>query len=260
MALASALAKLAAHWPPVTVSLVGAGPGDPGLITAKGLARLLAAEVVLYDYLAAPELLALLPEGTETVCVGKRAGAHSVPQEQINQLLLAYAQAGKRVVRLKGGDPFIFGRGAEELQTLTDAGIDFEVVPGVTAAAGCSAYAGIPLTHRDAAQTVVFITGQSRYGGKEPDWAALARPHQTLVIYMGLLTSEQIQQQLVSNGRDPATPVALIERGTTTAQRVRLTHLGQLAASVRHEQIASPGLIVIGEVVALAPQLGWFAP
>lgn len=260
MTLTAALDTLSAHWPPVTVSLIGAGPGDPGLITVKGLSRLLAAEVVLYDYLAAPELLALLPTTTETVCVGKRAGAHSVPQEQINDLLLTYASAGRRVVRLKGGDPFTFGRGAEELETLAGAGIDFEVVPGVTAAAGCSAYAGIPLTHRDCAQTVIFITGQIRYGGKEPDWVALARPAQTLVIYMGLLKSESIQQQLLDNGRDPATPVAIIERGTTTAQRVRLAQLDTLADTINREQIASPGLIVIGEVVALAPKLEWFAP
>ncbi|OIN09631.1 siroheme synthase CysG [Oceanisphaera psychrotolerans] len=238
------------------VILVGAGPGDPDLLTIKALNELQKAEVVLFDQLVSEEILALIRPEAELISVGKKAGHHSVPQDQINQLLLEQAQAGKRVVRLKGGDPFMFGRGAEELQILKAAGIRYQVVPGITAAAGATAYAGIPLTHRDHAQSAVFITGHTKKDGKEPDWASLARGRQTLVIYMGLMRSAHIQQRLVEHGLDEATPVALIERGTTARQRVvrgELRELGVLA-----EQVESPALMVIGEVAALADSLAWF--
>ena len=238
------------------VVLVGAGPGDPGLLTLKALQQIQQAEVVLYDQLVSPEILDLVRRDATLVSVGKKAGAHSVPQEETNRLLVEYARAGNRVVRLKGGDPFMFGRGGEELEVLAEEGIPFSVVPGITAAAGATAYAGIPLTHRDHAQSAVFITGHCQKEGKEPDWQQLAATNQTLVIYMGLMRSEHIQQQLVSHGRSSATPIAIIERGTTARQRVltgTLDELAELAA-----QAVSPSLIVIGEVVALRKQLAWF--
>ncbi|GHA25182.1 siroheme synthase CysG [Oceanisphaera arctica] len=240
------------------VILVGSGPGDPDLLTIKALNELQKAEVVLFDQLVSEEILALIRPEAELISVGKKAGHHSVPQDQINQLLVEQAQAGKRVVRLKGGDPFMFGRGAEELQSLKAAGIRYQVVPGITAAAGATAYAGIPLTHRDHAQSAVFITGHSKKDGKEPDWASLARGRQTLVIYMGLMRSAHIQQQLIEHGLDAATPVALIERGTTVHQRVVRGELRELGALA--EQVVSPSLMVIGEVAALADSLAWFNP
>ncbi|MGO1247624.1 MAG: siroheme synthase CysG [Oceanisphaera sp.] len=238
------------------VILVGAGPGDPDLLTVKALNELQKAEVVLYDQLVSPEIMALIRPEAELIAVGKKAGHHSVPQEQINTLLVAQAQSGKRVVRLKGGDPFMFGRGAEELQVLKAAGIRFQVVPGITAAAGATAYAGIPLTHRDHAQSAVFITGHSKQDGKEPNWASLAQSRQTLVIYMGLMRSGHIQQRLIEHGLAPGTPVALIERGTTPQQRVVRGNLSELGALA--EQVVSPSLMVIGEVAALADSLAWF--
>ena len=190
------------------------------------------------------------------VCVGKKAGFHSVPQEQTNRLIVEYAQQGKRVVRLKGGDPFVFGRGAEELEVLAEAGIDFQVVPGITAAAGATAYAGIPLTHRDYAQTAMFITGHLKPDGKQLDWSTLARGNQTLVIYMGLMKSSHIQQQLLDHGRAPDTPIAIIERGTQATQKVLTGQLHELADLAQHA--ASPSLIVVGEVVKLSHKLAWF--
>lgn len=240
------------------VILVGAGPGDPDLLTIKALNELQKADVVLFDQLVSEEILALIRPEAELIAVGKKAGHHSVPQEQINRLLVEQARAGKRVVRLKGGDPFMFGRGAEELQSLKAAGIRYQVVPGITAAAGATAYAGIPLTHRDHAQSAVFITGHCKQDGAEPDWASLARGRQTLVIYMGLMRSAHIRQQLMQHGLDGATPVALIERGTTVRQKVirgRLRELAELA-----ERVESPALMVIGEVAALADSLAWFRP
>ncbi|MEB6607071.1 MULTISPECIES: siroheme synthase CysG [Aeromonas] len=238
------------------VVLVGAGPGDPGLLTLKALQQIQQAEVVLYDQLVSPEILDLVRRDATLVSVGKKAGAHSVPQEETNRLLVTFAKAGNRVVRLKGGDPFMFGRGGEELEVLAEEGIPFSVVPGITAAAGATAYAGIPLTHRDHAQSAVFITGHCQKEGKEPDWQQLAATNQTLVIYMGLMRSEHIQQQLVSHGRSAATPIAIIERGTTARQRVLTGTLADLAELA--EQAVSPSLIVIGEVVALRKRLAWF--
>ncbi|USD34102.1 MULTISPECIES: uroporphyrinogen-III C-methyltransferase [Vibrio] len=241
---------------PGEVALIGAGPGDLELLTIKALRFLQQADVVLYDYLVSDEIMALVPSDTILVCVGKRAGHHSVPQEKTNQLLVDFAQQGHRVVRIKGGDPFIFGRGGEELEVLADAGVSFHVVPGITAAAGATAYAGIPLTHRDYAQTAMFITGHLKADSDQMDWSTLARGNQTLVIYMGLMKSEYIQGQLIEHGRSPDTPIAIIERGTQSCQKVFKGQLSQLATLAQDAE--SPSLIVIGEVVSLSEKLTWF--
>ncbi|QXX07968.1 uroporphyrinogen-III C-methyltransferase [Vibrio neptunius] len=238
------------------VALIGAGPGDFELLTIKALRFLQQADVVLYDYLVSDEIMALVPSDTILVCVGKRAGHHSVPQDKTNQLLVDFAQRGHRVVRIKGGDPFIFGRGGEELEVLADAGVSFHVVPGITAAAGATAYAGIPLTHRDYAQTAMFITGHLKAESDQMDWSTLARGNQTLVIYMGLMKSEYIQGQLIEHGRSPETPIAIIERGTQSCQKVFKGQLSQLATLAKDAE--SPSLIVIGEVVSLSEKLTWF--
>ncbi|WP_171965537.1 siroheme synthase CysG [Cronobacter sakazakii] len=238
------------------VVLVGAGPGDPGLLTLKGLQQIQQADIVVYDRLVSDEIMNLVRRDADRVFVGKRAGYHCVPQEEINQILLREAQRGKRVVRLKGGDPFIFGRGGEELETLCDAGIPFSVVPGITAASGCSAYAGLPLTHRDYAQSVRLITGHLKNGG-EFDWHNLAAEKQTLVFYMGLNQAAAIQEKLIEHGMDPQMPVALVENGTSVKQRVVagvLTELGALA-----QRVESPSLIIVGRVVALRDKLNWFS-
>ncbi|MBF4840263.1 uroporphyrinogen-III C-methyltransferase [Cronobacter sakazakii] len=238
------------------VVLVGAGPGDPGLLTLKGLQQIQQADIVVYDRLVSDEIMNLVRRDADRVFVGKRAGYHYVPQEEINQILLREAQRGKRVVRLKGGDPFIFGRGGEELETLCDAGIPFSVVPGITAASGCSAYAGLPLTHRDYAQSVRLITGHLKNGG-EFDWHNLAAEKQTLVFYMGLNQAAAIQEKLIEHGMDPQMPVALVENGTSVKQRVVagvLTELGALA-----QRVESPSLIIVGRVVALRDKLNWFS-
>jgi uroporphyrin-III C-methyltransferase len=240
------------------VALIGAGPGDVELLTLKALRFLQQADVVLYDYLVSEDILALIPATTQLVCVGKRAGAHSVPQDQTNQLLVEFALSGQRVVRIKGGDPFIFGRGGEELEVLADAGVIFHVVPGITAAAGATAYAGIPLTHRDYAQSAMFITGHLKAETDQMDWSTLARGNQTLVIYMGLMKSEHIQSQLIEHGRHPDTPVAIIERGTQSSQKVFKGQLAQLAELSQGAE--SPSLIVVGEVVSLSDKLAWFEP
>ncbi|EJK2993149.1 uroporphyrinogen-III C-methyltransferase [Vibrio cholerae] len=238
------------------VALVGAGPGDPELLTVKALSYLQQADVVLYDYLVSDEIMALIPSETILVCVGKRAGHHSVPQEKTNQLLVDFARQGYRVVRIKGGDPFMFGRGGEELEVLFEAGVKFQVVPGITAAAGATAYAGIPLTHRDYAQSALFVTGHLKAQAEDLDWSTLARGKQTLVIYMGLSNAAAIAEQLQLHGRQASTPVAIIERGTQANQQVLIGTLQTLPnlASQAH----SPALIVVGEVVALAAKLHWF--
>ncbi|CCF08373.1 uroporphyrinogen-III C-methyltransferase [Pantoea ananatis] len=238
------------------IILVGAGPGDSGLLTLRGLQVMQLADVVLYDHLVSDEVLDLVRRDADRICVGKRASAHLLPQDEINQLMVQLAQKGKRVVRLKGGDPFIFGRGGEELQAAQQAGIPFQVVPGVTAAAGATAYAGIPLTHRDYAQSVLFITGHCRPDGDDIDWPSLARARQTLAIYMGAVKAAHISQQLILHGRAASTPVAVIGRGTRPDQQVltgTLEQLETLAASA-----PSPALLVIGEVVNLHGQLAWF--
>ncbi|HDZ9335978.1 uroporphyrinogen-III C-methyltransferase [Vibrio cholerae] len=238
------------------VALVGAGPGDPELLTVKALSYLQQAEVVLYDYLVSDEIMALIPSETILVCVGKRAGHHSVPQEKTNQLLVDFARQGYRVVRIKGGDPFMFGRGGEELEVLFEAGVKFQVVPGITAAAGATAYAGIPLTHRDYAQSALFVTGHLKAQAEDLDWSTLARGKQTLVIYMGLSNAAAIAEQLQLHGRQASTPVAIIERGTQVNQQVLIGTLQTLPSLASQAQ--SPALIVVGEVVALAAKLHWF--
>ena len=240
------------------VWLVGAGPGDPELLTLKALQCMQQADVVVYDYLVSEPIMQLVRRDAELICVGKKAGAHSVAQEDTNNLLVSLALSGKKVCRLKGGDPFIFGRGAEEIEVLLPHGIAFQVVPGITAAAGCAAYAGIALTHRDYAQTVQFVTGHCRKDGTEPDWSSLAKPNQTLAIYMGLMKAEHIQQQLLQAGRAAETPVAIIENGTRPEQRVFTGQLAELAALIEQQQVQSPALLIIGEVVALQSQLAWF--
>lgn len=242
------------------VTLVGAGPGDPELLTLKALKRLQVADVILYDRLVSQEILAMANPRAQRLYVGKARSQHSVPQEGINQALVEWARESKRVVRLKGGDPFIFGRGGEELETLAQAGITFEVVPGITAASGCAAYAGIPLTHRDHAQSVRFVTGHLKNGTCELDWQTLARPGQTLVFYMGLGSLEIICERLQAHGVPDDTPMALIEQGTTARQRVHLGSLATLPGSVERERIEPPTLIVVGGVVALHRQLAWFEP
>ncbi|EOX4798558.1 MULTISPECIES: uroporphyrinogen-III C-methyltransferase [Vibrio] len=241
---------------PGEVALVGAGPGDPELLTVKALNCLQQADVVLYDYLVSEEIMALIPSDTILVCVGKRAGHHSVPQEKTNQLLVDFAKQGYKVVRIKGGDPFVFGRGGEELEVLADAGIRFQVVPGITAAAGATAYAGIPLTHREYAQSAIFVTGHLKKESDEMDWSTLARGNQTLVIYMGLMKSHYIQNQLIKHGRSASTPIAIIERGTQIQQKVFTGELSQLSDLSKEAQ--SPSLIVVGEVVRLSQKLDWF--
>ncbi len=238
------------------VALVGAGPGDPELLTLKALNYLQQAEVVLYDYLVSDEIMALVANDAILVCVGKRAGHHSVPQEKTNQLLVDFAKQGYKVVRIKGGDPFVFGRGGEELEVLADAGITFQVVPGITAAAGATAYAGIPLTHRDYAQSAMFITGHLKAESDQLDWSTLARGQQTLVIYMGLMKSNYIQEQLIKHGRRAQTPIAIIERGTQLSQKVFKGQLSELADLAKKAE--APALIVIGEVVQLSQKLDWF--
>jgi uroporphyrin-III C-methyltransferase/precorrin-2 dehydrogenase/sirohydrochlorin ferrochelatase len=238
------------------IALVGAGPGDVGLLTLRGLQVMQQADVVLYDHLVSGEILDLVRRDAERICVGKRAGAHSVIQEETNRLLVELAQQGKRVVRLKGGDPFIFGRGGEELQVAAAAGIPFQVVPGVTAAAGATAYAGIPLTHRDHAQSVTFITGHCRPDGDGLDWADLARARQTLAIYMGTMKAADISQRLIAHGRAADTPVAVISRGTRADQQVQIGTLDQLEHLAHRAPL--PALLVIGEVVELHHQIAWF--
>lgn len=239
------------------VALIGAGPGDAELLTLKALSFLQQADVVLYDYLVSDEIMALIPNETILVSVGKKAGHHSVPQEKTNQLLVDFALQGYRVARIKGGDPFVFGRGGEELEVLFDANIRFQVIPGITAAAGATAYAGIPLTHRDYAQSALFITGHLKEESDQLDWSTVARGKQTLVIYMGLMKSKHIQNQLIHYGRASDTPIAIIERGTQATQRVLKGSLNQLTTLA--EQAESPSLIVVGEVVRLSEKLDWFS-
>lgn len=240
---------------PGFVSLVGAGPGDPDLLTVKGERVIRQAEVVVYDRLVSPAILALADANAEMIYVGKKLDFHSVPQDQINQILVDKANEGKRVVRLKGGDPFIFGRGGEELEALAKHGIRYEVVPGITAAAGATAYAGIPLTHRDYAQSVQFITGHVQKEGSEINWASLAHSNSTLVFYMGLKQSPHISARLLENGLSADTSCAIIEKGTTNEQRVFTCLLSELAATAKNAR--SPALIVVGEVTRLHHTLAW---
>ncbi|MGR6843412.1 siroheme synthase CysG [Acinetobacter baumannii] len=239
------------------VYLVGAGPGDPELITLKALRLMQQADVVIYDRLVSAPILELCRRDATKIYVGKARSNHSVPQEGINALLVDYAKKGKRVCRLKGGDPFIFGRGGEEIQELFQAGVPFQVIPGITAASGCSAYAGIPLTHRDYAQSVRFLTGHLKEGSPELPWNELVYENQTLVLYMGLVGLERICEQLIAHGQRPDMPVALISKGTTPEQKVVVGSLADIASKVTEHQIHAPTLTIIGEVVRLREQLQW---
>lgn len=240
-----------------SVALVGAGPGDPDLLTIKALRLIQEADVVFHDRLVAKEIIELVRRDAEVISVGKKQGCHSVPQDEINDLLVKHAKQGQLVVRLKGGDPFVFGRGGEELQALKKHDIPFSIVPGITAAVGCSAYAGIPLTHRDHAQNVLFITAHCKNSIDTLDWPSLAREQQTLAVYMGLMKSELLSEQLVAHGKNPKTPIAIIENGTTNKQRVIRTQLNQLSQSIINHEIKSPALIIIGDVAALNDDLAW---
>ncbi|MCX7894095.1 MAG: uroporphyrinogen-III C-methyltransferase [Burkholderiales bacterium] len=244
----------------VRVSLVGAGPGDPGLLTVKAVQALERAQVVVHDHLVSDDILALVPRRAVRIYAGKQRGNHSLPQAEINALLVRLAREGRRVVRLKGGDPFIFGRGGEEAEALARAGIPFEVVPGVTAAAGVAAYAGIPLTHRGLAEACILVTGSRRGGAVELDWQGLARPGQTIVVYMGLHGLAHIAERLVAHGLPPRTPAAIIQRGTTPGQRVVEGTLGSLAKRAAAAGLRAPTLVVIGKVVRLRRKLDWFTP
>jgi uroporphyrin-III C-methyltransferase/precorrin-2 dehydrogenase/sirohydrochlorin ferrochelatase/uroporphyrin-III C-methyltransferase len=233
------------------VSLVGAGPGDPELLTLRAYRRIVVADVVLYDNLVSPDVLALINPQAEKRYVGKKAAKHALPQSDVNQCLIDLARSGKRVVRLKGGDPFIFGRGGEELEALLAASVQVEVIPGITAAIGCAAYAGIPLTHRDWAQSVTFATGHLKQGLSELDWPALARPTQTVVFYMGMTAAAGIAEALMSHGRMPDTPVAVIYHGTRPDQKVAITTLKRLPDTIQAETIKPPALLIVGDVVRL---------
>lgn len=238
------------------VSLVGAGPGDPDLLTVKGHRVIQQADVVVYDRLVSQEILALASPEAEMIYVGKKLDFHCVPQDQINQILVDKASEGKRVVRLKGGDSFIFGRGGEELEELAKHGIKYEVVPGITAAAGATAYAGIPLTHRNHAQSVQFIAGHVQKDGRDIEWSSLAQSNNTLVFYMGLKQSAHISDKLITHGLSADTPCAIIENGTRQDQRVLTSQLANLAEVAQNAQ--SPALIVIGSVTTLNKSLQWF--
>ena len=240
------------------VYLIGGGPGDPDLLTFKAIRLMQQADIVLYDRLVSKPVLNLVRRDATRIYVGKTAGDHPVTQENINQKMVDYALEGNRVVRLKGGDPFIFGRGGEELETLAEQGIPFQVVPGITAASGCASYAGIPLTHRDHAQSVRFIAGHHRSGKLDLNWKELAQPNQTLVFYMGLNGLETICEQLKAHGLDANMPVALIEKGTSDRQRVFTGDLDTLPSIVRKAEAKAPTLIIVGTVVSLHDKLAWF--
>jgi uroporphyrin-III C-methyltransferase/precorrin-2 dehydrogenase/sirohydrochlorin ferrochelatase len=245
---------------PGHVYLIGAGPGDPELITLKAARLLAQADVVVYDHLVSLDILQLVPAAAQRIYAGKRRNEHTMRQSQINQSLIDFAKQGLRVMRLKGGDPFIFGRGGEEMQALAAHHIAFEVVPGITAASGVSSYAGIPLTHRDVAQTCLFVTGHLKDGTSDLDWPSLVRPHQTVVIYMGLNALPDICRQLINHGLNANHPIAVIQQGTTQQQRIITGQLCNIADKVTQAQLISPSLIVMGEVVALHPSLNWFPP
>jgi len=242
------------------VYLVGAGPGDPELLTLRAFKLMQRADVALYDHLISAEILQLLPAGTERIYVGKERDHHTLPQEAINDLLVRLARAGKRVLRLKGGDPFRVGRGGEEIDSLAAQGIAFEVVPGITAALGVAAYAGIPLTHRDCAQACVFVTGHLKDGSMDLDWTALARPRQTIVVYMGLLGLPILCGRLIDHGLPADTSAAIIQQGTTKTQQVVTGTLRTLPALAASAMLQPPTLIIVGEVVRLRERLNWFDP
>ena len=239
------------------VYLVGAGPGDPDLLTFRALRLMQKADVVLYDNLVDRAIVDMARREAERIYVGKRKGDHALPQEEISDLLVRLAKEGKRVLRLKGGDPFVFGRGGEEIEKLAEHRIPFQVCPGVTAAIGCSAYAGIPLTHRDHAQSVVFVTAHGRNGPLDLDWSALARPGQTAAVYMGLSRIEQLMSEFEAHGADPDTPAAIVDNGTRPNQRVVTGTVRTLAEQARAAQLRGPTIVIVGSVVTLREKLDW---
>lgn len=240
------------------VWLVGAGPGDPDLLTVKAARLISQADALVYDHLVGDGIMDLARPDARRIYAGKEASKHTLPQDSINNLLVELAREGLSVVRLKGGDPFIFGRGGEELETLVESGIPFEVVPGVTAAAGCAAYAGFPLTHRDHAQSLTFVTGHLKDGTVNLDWPALARPKQTVVFYMGVGAAAEICRQMINHGLPSLTPAAVIRNGSMPTQQTLLATLGTLPQRIAEAEIKPPALIVVGSVVGLHDKLNWF--
>ena len=242
------------------VYLVGAGPGDEGLITVRGLAYLHAADVVVHDRLVSAPILEMVRHDARRIYAGKERDNHAIPQEDINQLLVRLAKEGNRVLRLKGGDPFIFGRGGEEIEDLMEEGIPFQVVPAITAASGCATYSGIPLTHRDYSQACTFVTGHLKDGTCDLNWPALAQPNQTIVFYMGLQAVDVICTELVEYGMPETTPAALVQQGTMPQQKVYIGDLKSLPQIVRDNEVKAPTLIIVGEVVQLHHKLNWYQP
>jgi len=242
------------------VYLVGAGPGDPDLLTFRALRLLQQADVIVYDRLVSEQILDLARRDADLVYVGKERDKHTLPQEEINEMLARIAKKGKRVLRLKGGDPFIFGRGGEEIETLMQAGVPFQIVPGITAAAGAASYGGIPLTHRNYAQSVLFVTGHLKDGTMNLNWQSLVQPHQTVVVYMGLLGAKVLCEKLIEHGMSVDTPIALVQQATTPHQKVFIGTLTTMPGVIDRETIQPPTLIIVGEVVQLHEKLAWFVP
>ena len=257
-ALDAAIAAADDLKPTGEVYLVGAGPGDVDLLTFRAHRLMQKADVVLYDNLVGDGVLNLVRRDAERIYVGKRRNNHALPQEDISGLLVKLAKEGKRVLRLKGGDPFIFGRGGEEIEMLADHGIPFQVVPGITAAAGCAAYAGIPLTHRDHAQSCLFVTGHGKDGFVDLDWTTLIQPHQTVAIYMGLAQLPGLMAEFITRGANPDLPAAVVDNGTRANQRVVTGTLATLADKVAAAELRGPTIIIVGTVITLRDKLGWF--